>query len=68
MLKDLDTCDQKKESFGTSEDLTKPEKMPTQQSNEESSTDCDGTKKCFIHFTYFNYLLLKTKLRLYFYL
>ncbi|XP_006905348.1 Bloom syndrome protein isoform X1 [Pteropus alecto] len=42
MLKDLDTCDQKKESFGTSEDLTKPEKMPTQQSNEESSTDCDA--------------------------
>lgn len=47
MLKDLDTCDQKKESFGTSEDLTKLEKMPTQQSNEESSTDCDGTKKMF---------------------
>lgn len=44
MLKELDTCDRKKDSLSTPEDLSKPEKMPTQQSNQETSRDCDGTK------------------------
>ncbi|XP_059534370.1 recQ-like DNA helicase BLM isoform X1 [Myotis daubentonii] len=42
MLKELDTCDRKKDGLSTPEDLSKPEKMPTQQSNQETSRDCDG--------------------------
>lgn len=44
MLKKLDTCDKKKHGLSTPEDLSKPEKMPIQQSNQETSRDCDGTK------------------------
>lgn len=44
MLKDFDTCDRKKDDLSTSEDLSKPEKMLTQQSNRETSADCNGTK------------------------
>ncbi|XP_066094791.1 recQ-like DNA helicase BLM isoform X1 [Saccopteryx bilineata] len=42
MLKDLDICDRKKDDLSTREDLSKPEKMPTQQSNQETSTDCNA--------------------------
>ncbi|XP_054569383.1 recQ-like DNA helicase BLM isoform X2 [Eptesicus fuscus] len=42
MLKELDTCDRKKDGLSTPEDLSKPEKMPTQPSNQETSRDCDG--------------------------
>ncbi|XP_019495797.1 PREDICTED: Bloom syndrome protein isoform X2 [Hipposideros armiger] len=44
MLKDLDTCDRKKDDLSTSEDLSNPEKMLTRQSNQETSTDCNSTK------------------------
>ncbi|XP_032956235.1 recQ-like DNA helicase BLM isoform X1 [Rhinolophus ferrumequinum] len=42
MLKDFDTCDRKKDDLSTSEDLSKPEKMLTQQSNRETSADCNA--------------------------
>ena len=44
MLKDLDTSD-KKHSLSTSEDLSKPKEMGTQQPNRETSTSCEGTKE-----------------------
>lgn len=44
MLKELDTCDRKKDGLTTPEDLSKPEKVPPQPSNQETSRDCGGTK------------------------
>ncbi|XP_044789360.2 Bloom syndrome protein isoform X2 [Bubalus bubalis] len=41
MLKDLDTSD-KKHSLSTSEDLSKPKEMATQQPNRETSTSCEA--------------------------
>nr|XP_019571670.1 PREDICTED: Bloom syndrome protein isoform X2 [Rhinolophus sinicus] len=41
VLKDFDTCD-RKDDLSTSEDLSKPEKMLTQQCNRETSTDCNA--------------------------
>ncbi|XP_004432030.1 PREDICTED: Bloom syndrome protein [Ceratotherium simum simum] len=41
MLKDLDTSD-RKDGLSTSEDLSKSEKMTTQQPHQETSTDCDA--------------------------
>uniref|UniRef100_A0A8C3WW69 RecQ-like DNA helicase BLM n=1 Tax=Catagonus wagneri TaxID=51154 RepID=A0A8C3WW69_9CETA len=41
MLKDLDTSD-RKDGLGTSEDLSEPEKMTSQQPNPETSTDCEA--------------------------
>ena len=43
MLKDLDTSD-KKDSLSTSEDLSKPKEMATQQPHRETSTSCEGTE------------------------
>ena len=43
MLKDLDTSD-RRDGLGTSEDLSEPEKMTSQQPNPETSTNCEGTK------------------------
>ncbi|XP_045429397.1 Bloom syndrome protein isoform X2 [Pipistrellus kuhlii] len=42
MLKELDTCDRKKDGLSTPEGLSKPEKMPLQQSNQDTSRDRDG--------------------------
>lgn len=41
VLKDFDTCD-RKDDLSTSEDLSKPEKMLTQQCNRETSADCNA--------------------------
>uniref|UniRef100_A0A8C6G049 RecQ-like DNA helicase BLM n=1 Tax=Moschus moschiferus TaxID=68415 RepID=A0A8C6G049_MOSMO len=41
MLKDLDTSD-KKDSLSTSEDLSKPKEVATQQPNRETSTSCEA--------------------------
>ncbi|KAF4017828.1 hypothetical protein G4228_009510 [Cervus hanglu yarkandensis] len=41
MLKDLDTSD-KKDSLSTSEDLSKPKEMATQQPHGETSTSCEA--------------------------
>lgn len=41
MLKDLDTSD-RRDGLGTSEDLSEPEKMTSQQPNPETSTDCEA--------------------------
>ncbi|KAB1257076.1 Bloom syndrome protein [Camelus dromedarius] len=43
VLKDLDTSD-RKDGLTQSEDLSSPEKVTTQRPDQETGTDCDGTK------------------------